>query len=95
VILWDGNEVETLLIVYRTDAGSGVQAARDPVGWEWVRRDGVVLRQEIALSRLRLRFERLPDAPVDPRAQWLDDTRHPRLWGTAATTASSSSAGRP
>ena len=80
VIVWDGKDVETLLIVYRTDAGSGIRAAREPVGRAWVRDDGTVLRQEAAFSGLRVRFERLPGKPADPHALLLDEKQHPRLW---------------
>jgi hypothetical protein len=80
-IIWEGKDVETLRVVYRTDAGSGIRASRDPVGREWVRRDGTVLRQEIGMSGLQLRFERLPPDNLDTRKNLLDPARHPALWG--------------
>jgi hypothetical protein len=82
VILWEGEDIETMVIVYRTDAGSGIRASRDPVGTEWVRRDGMVLRQEIAFASLRLSFERTEDDPLDTPRELLDEEKHPRLWST-------------
>ena len=40
VIIYDGADVETLLLVYRMDAGSGIRAAREPVAMEWVDPEG-------------------------------------------------------
>jgi hypothetical protein len=95
VIVWDGRDVETLLIVYRADAGSGIRASREPVGQAWVRGDGTVLRQEVALSGLRLRFERLPDKLVDRRAQLLDEKQNPRLWSDLGLLSSSPARSHP
>ena len=51
-IFWNDSTVETLEVVHRSKTVS----ART-----WVRRDGVVLRQEVALPLLRLVLERLPE----------------------------------
>lgn len=51
-IYWSENPVETLEVVHRSKTAS----ART-----WVRPDGLVLRQEVALPLLRLVLERLPD----------------------------------
>jgi hypothetical protein len=80
IIIWNGDDVETKLLVYRSDAGSGIHATREPIGREWIRADGTVLRQEIALSGLKLLFERLPDEALEPRRQLMDAEQHPQLW---------------
>ena len=72
VIIYDGADVETLLLVYRMDAGSGIRAAREPVAREWVDPE----RTNPALGNiglgLRLRFERMPPDPADPRTSLLN-----------------------
>ncbi|MFV1964218.1 MAG: hypothetical protein ACC628_02255 [Pirellulaceae bacterium] len=80
IILWEGNDVETMLVVYRTDAGSGLRAASHATAREWVRPDGTVLRQELAFSGLTLRFERQMRGPLDVHRAYLDVERHPRYW---------------
>jgi len=80
VIFWGGSDVETMLVEYRTEAGSGINITNAAQGKEWVREDGTVLQQEITFSGLTLRFERLPDHKQDDRAAWLDDAQSPRLW---------------
>lgn len=79
VILWGSEEVETKLVVYRTEAGSGVQATREPISREWVRDDGTVLRQQVRFSGLELTFEREPETSLDPRIGKLDELQQ-RLW---------------
>jgi len=59
-ITWHDAPVETFLVVYRYDSGSGA-AARDPVGQAWVRDDGLVIRQELPIGTARVRFERTSD----------------------------------
>ncbi len=81
-IFWQSQDTETMLVEYRSDAGASINIASDPVGREWVRRDGTVLRQEVIFSGLRFRFERLLDHGDDLRAELLDDATHPRLWNS-------------
>lgn len=59
-ILWDGRMVDTLLVVYRADSGSGPGVSRETRGKLWVRSDGVVLKQEVKLFNSRIQFARLP-----------------------------------
>lgn len=80
LILWDGRDVETILVVYRSDAGVGLQSARDPIAREWVRDDGLILQQEVRWSGSVIRFERLPDALQEPIEQLLSSAAHSRLW---------------
>lgn len=56
---WQGEEVEAFLVVYRDDPGAGVTATREPLSRMWVRRDGLVLRQEIAIGSKRFALERM------------------------------------
>lgn len=79
IILWGADEVETKLVVYRTEAGSGVQATRDPISREWVRDDGAVLRQQVRFSGLELTFEREDESSIDTRIEKLDELQQ-RLW---------------
>jgi hypothetical protein len=73
LIYWNRDQVEVMVVAYRGDAGSGIAAARRPTGRVWVRPDGLVLRQEVAVSNLRLVFERLPDDEGAAYAQSLED----------------------
>lgn len=59
-ITWQDAPVETFVVVYRYDSGSGA-VARDPVGKVWVRDDGLVIRQELPIGTARVRFERTSD----------------------------------
>jgi hypothetical protein len=90
-IPWDGHEVETMLVLYRSEAGSSINIASDPIGKEWVRSDGTVVRQEVIFSGLKFQFDRLPVGHNDPRIELLDRAKHPRLWKSAHTTSDSSS----
>jgi hypothetical protein len=63
-ITWAGKTVNSRLIVYRPDAGSGL-AGNEPRGRVWVRDDGVVLRQEVAVLRSHLQFIRLSDEQAE------------------------------
>lgn len=78
-IMWDGDQVETKLVVYRTEAGSGVQATRDPVSREWVRDDGAVLKQQVRFSGLELTFEREEHDSFDAYTDKLNELEL-RLW---------------
>jgi len=79
IIMWGSDEVETKLVVYRAEAGSGVQATREPISREWVRADGEVLRQQVRFSGLELTFEREAEGTTDPRIDKLDELQR-RLW---------------
>jgi hypothetical protein len=80
IIFWEGSDVETMLVVYRPEAGSGLRAANQATAREWVRPDGLVLRQELAFSGLTLRFERRQQALLGIDDALLDDDQHPRYW---------------
>ena len=86
IIFWEGNDVETMLVVYRTDAGSGLRAANQATAREWVRPDGMVLRQELVLSGLTLRFERRMQSPLEADRALLDEEMHARYWIDESST---------
>ncbi len=79
VVFWEGRDVEAMVLTYRSDAGSGLTASREPLATEWVRSDGLVLRQEVSLSGVRLQFERLPSDTEDPRQKMLDSNQFYQL----------------
>jgi hypothetical protein len=93
VIVWNGRDIETILVEYREDAGSGLHAARDPILREWVRTDGQVLKHEIRVSGLLVTFERLTQSTAGPEAELLDPEKHPRLWMSDEVGQGSLSAG--
>jgi hypothetical protein len=72
---WDREPVEVMIVAYRSDAGSGIGATREPVGRVWVRPDGVVLKQEMYVANLHLTFDRLPDDQTAEYVAWLEDDR--------------------
>lgn len=80
VIVWDARDVETVLVVYREEAGSGLHSSREPIAREWIRADGVVVQRELRLSGLKILFERMSSKAVDPEIEMLDSDKHPRFW---------------
>jgi len=60
-IVHNGRPVDTWLVVYRNDPGSGGRNAGAVRGRMWVTRDGTVLKQEVTVFRSVLTFTRLPD----------------------------------
>ena len=56
-IVWNGESVHALVVVYRSDAG--ISLVGEPRGKLWVRADGLVLRQEVAMFNSHLEFTRL------------------------------------
>ncbi len=61
-ILWNNEACEVLLVVYRSEAGSGAISGQESRGRLWVRHDGLVLKQEVNVFNSRLQFVRLsPD----------------------------------
>jgi hypothetical protein len=80
VIVWDGRDVETILVLYREDAGSGLHASREPVLKEWVSGDGLVVRREMRFSGLHVVFDRLTTPTEAAELDKLNPVLHPRLW---------------
>ncbi len=56
-IVWNGESTSALVVVYRSDAGTSLVG--EPRGKLWVRSDGLVLRQEIAMLNSHLEFSRM------------------------------------
>jgi hypothetical protein len=57
--VWNGQTYSTKVVVYRSDAGSGVLSSQEGRGKLWVRGDGLVLRQDVNVFNSRLSFCRL------------------------------------
>ncbi len=71
-MVWNGRLVETLLVVYRKDEGSGSRAAEQYLGRLWVRPDnGMVIKQEIMLLGSRLTLQRREDPEAKQMAKEL------------------------
>jgi len=60
-IFWAGDSVETWLVAYRNEDGSGLEEEDSLRGRLWVRLDGTVLKQEMRLFSAPMTFVRLPD----------------------------------
>jgi hypothetical protein len=73
LIHWDHDQIEVVVVAYRSEAGSGIGAAREPIGRAWVRPDGLVLKQEVLFSNVRLEFQRLTEAEGAGYADELED----------------------
>lgn len=71
-LTWGGRTLPCRIIVYRGDSGSG-QAGSEIRGRVWVDREGIVLRQEIAIFRSHLHFIRLPAADAEIVAEELGE----------------------
>jgi hypothetical protein len=81
--LWDGGTASTRVIVYRSDAGSGVGGG-ETRGRTWVRDDGVVLRQEVSVFRTPVQFDRLADGQAEEIWQALANHWNRNLPGDVA-----------
>jgi hypothetical protein len=79
LIYWNREPMEAMVVAYRDEAGSGIGAARRPIGRVWVRPDGMVLRQEVVVSNLRLLFERLTEEEGTKYGARLEDAEFLRL----------------
>jgi hypothetical protein len=77
---WNGELVETFVVVYRDDAGSGLKSAGAPIGRTWVEPNGNVLRQEVKFSSLKIIFERLPDGAAEGAEAWLKDEEFEKVF---------------
>jgi hypothetical protein len=87
-VLRRGEElVQTLVVVYREDAGSGLGAADAPMGRAWVDADGAILRQEVRLSNLKLALDRVPAHEAGDLVQRLADEEFDKLFADAPSVA--------
>ena len=55
---WNGRRYPALLVIYRRDAGAGLQDAEEPRAKIWVLADGLVVRQEAMLMGSWIQFVR-------------------------------------
>lgn len=65
-LVWHGDVVETLLVVYYDEQGGRLGGDNQPRGRIWVGEGGVVLQQEIPLVNSVLRFIRRPKTDTTP-----------------------------
>ncbi|HUT10695.1 MAG TPA: hypothetical protein VMY42_09375 [Thermoguttaceae bacterium] len=84
-IRWDGHDLQTWLVVLRSDSGFSFLGNRPPLGRMWVCRDdsvlesGTVVRQEVMVFDKPMIFERLPGhriAELEKQAELLDHSGH-------------------
>jgi hypothetical protein len=77
-LFWNGVMEDCWLVVYRGDSESGADRSQPPRGRLWVRRNGVVLRQQVSLFNALITFERLPESGAAELAK----AEGPRWWTT-------------
>ena len=70
-ITWDARRINSRVIVYRNDPGSGL-IGNETRGRVWVGDDGLVLRQEISVFRSRVHFVRLGEGQAEGIVRALD-----------------------
>lgn len=58
-IVWQNAVTPTSLVVYRTDSGAGHAGAQDLRGKNWVKLDGMVIKQEVKMLSAHLTFVRM------------------------------------
>ncbi len=68
MLAWDG-EVDTVFVVTFTEVDSGLTSIDKPFSKLWVRDDGIVLKQELALANLKVEFRRQADDEVTPEPE--------------------------
>ena len=79
-VVWKGQTVDTWLVVYRTDLGTGPDGKGEPRGWVWVRPDGIVLKQQVMLFASRLVFVRMADDKAAALAEDIAEELAPRTF---------------
>jgi hypothetical protein len=68
-LAWNGQVINTVVVVYRNDPGAELNGSRLARGRAWVREDGVVLKQEVQLLGSKLVFMRLPRGQMPTESQ--------------------------
>jgi hypothetical protein len=61
-LFWNGVMEDCWLVVYRGDSESSADRNEPPRGRLWVRRNGMVLRQQVFFFNTMITFERLPNS---------------------------------
>jgi hypothetical protein len=61
-LFWNGVMEDCWLVVYRNDSESSADHNEPPRGRLWVRRNGMVLRQQVFFFNTMITFERLPNS---------------------------------
>lgn len=73
----DGEMVAVWLVVYRADGDGRSRQSQTPRGQVWVRRDGMVLKQEMTLYSHRLAFVRVERVAVEEAVEAATDDEAP------------------
>lgn len=60
VFPWSGTTYDAWLVTYRAESGLSLLGGSRPQGRLWVRRDGMVLQQQVSLMECELTFTRMP-----------------------------------
>jgi len=84
---WQGQTEEVWVVVYRGNPGSGPGREQQPRARLWVRRDGTVLRQEVAVLDATMIFQRWPDSKTAKLAQRLIKSPEPTLVAPTSNAA--------
>ena len=84
-MVWNGKTLDTWLVVYRTDLGTGPDGKGEPRGWIWVRPDGTVLKQQVMLFASRLSFVRMGDGEAAALAEAIAEELVPDMGGQGNT----------
>jgi hypothetical protein len=61
-IEWEGESVTAHVVAIRRESSGTVTAAREPLGYIWVLKDGTVVRQETKVGNMNVVFNRLPNS---------------------------------
>ena len=60
-LMWNGQLEPTWVVVYRSDTSDGPGSEKNIRNRLWIRRDGMVVRQEVLLGDHSLQFTRLSE----------------------------------
>jgi len=76
---WHGRGMNTLVVEYRADSGTGFTSNGPPRGKMWVLKDGRIIQQEIMVLTSQMRFVRLKEAESLVFAKRMEEDEKPYL----------------
>lgn len=71
-IVWNGKSTVANVVAIRRESSGTVTAAREPLGYVWVLKDGRVVRQETKVGSMNIVFDRVSDAAISNAADSLE-----------------------
>jgi hypothetical protein len=77
-IVWGSQPEDVWLVVYRGSPGVGLSSDKTPRGKLWVRRDGTVLKQQVAIFNSSMTFTRMTNDAAAALAEEADSRLQPR-----------------